>query len=294
MQPSSVAGVRLTDLSPRCHGLSRRSLPSKTVLRSVAVEFLVLGPLDVMHGDTSIGIAGSKRKALLVLLILRANEVVRTELLIDELWGEQPPRNAAAALQSHVSRLRKALGSEVVARREWGYILRTPPESIDLSRFQRLLVEAHPLPARERAAKLAEALDLWRGPPLADLMLEPGLQEEIARLDELRLSTIERRIDADLEAGRSSELIEELERLIANHPVREHLRWQLILSLYRADRQAEASRSTGRRDGCSRTSSVSSRAPPCASSSVPFFARTHRSRVPDANSPAPILCPSGQ
>jgi DNA-binding SARP family transcriptional activator len=204
------------------------------------VEFRILGPLQVLDGGTPVEIAGAKRRAMLALLVLHANEVVRTERLIDELWGEHAPRNAAAALHSHVSRLRKALGPEVLARREWGYVLRTDPDSIDLHRFERLLAAAEPLPARERSAKLAEALQLWRGPALSDLANEPGLQTEIARLDELRLTTLERRIDADLEAGRNAELVGEIEALIVAHPLREHLRWQLILALYRAGRQAEA------------------------------------------------------
>ena len=204
------------------------------------MEFRILGPLDVLDGETPVEIAGSKRRAVLALLLLHANEVVRTERLVDDLWGEQTPRNASAALHSHVSRLRKALGPEVLARREWGYVLRADEESIDLRRFERLVAAAESLPARERALKLAEALKLWRGPALADLASEPSLQTASARLDELRLTTLERRIDADLEAGRNAELVGEIEALIAANPLREHLRWQLILALYRAGRQAEA------------------------------------------------------
>jgi DNA-binding SARP family transcriptional activator len=204
------------------------------------MEFRILGPLQVADGETPVEITGSKQRAVLAVLILRANEVVGSGRLIDELWGEQPPRNAAAALHNHVSRLRKVLGPEILARREWGYVLRTPPETIDLRRFESMLAEAESLPARERAQKLREALALWRGAALADLAHEPALTRDAARLDELHLSTLERRIDADLEAGRSSELVGELESLIADNPLREHLRWQLILSLYRAGRQAEA------------------------------------------------------
>src|SRR5712691_1164850 len=156
------------------------------------MEFMLLGPLQVLDGDAPIEIAGTKRKSVLALLVLRANEVVGSERLIDELWGEQAPRNAAAALHNHVSRLRKALGPEMLARREWGYVLRTPPETIDLRRFELLVAEAEPLPARERSAKLIEALELWRGPALADLAPAPGwMRTEIARLDELRLTTLE-------------------------------------------------------------------------------------------------------
>jgi DNA-binding SARP family transcriptional activator len=204
------------------------------------VEFRILGPLEVLDGDRPIEVAGSKRRAVLALLLLHANEVVRSERLVDELWGEQAPRNASAALHNHVSRLRKVLGPEVLARREWGYVLRADEEAIDLRRFERLVAVAEPLPARERSVKLSDALKLWRGPALADLANEPGLQTEIARLDELRLTTLERRFDADLEAGRNAELVGEIEALIAAHPLREHLRWQLILALYRAGRQAEA------------------------------------------------------
>jgi DNA-binding SARP family transcriptional activator len=204
------------------------------------MEFRLLGSFEVWDGERPVAIAGSKRRALLALLVLRANEVVRSERLIEELWGEAPPRNAGAALHSHVSRLRKALGPEVLARHEWGYVLRAAPETIDLCRFEAMLAEAEPLPALERSRKLADALSLWRGPPLADLALEPALAQEIDRLEQLRLTTSERRIDADLESGRSAELVGELEALIAANPLREHLRWQLILALYRSDRQAEA------------------------------------------------------
>ena len=93
-------------------------------------------------------IVGAKRKALLALLVLRANEVIRTERLIDDLWGERPPRNAAAALHNHVSRLRKTLGPDLLVRREWGYVLRTPPDSIDARRFEHLVGQAEPMPAR--------------------------------------------------------------------------------------------------------------------------------------------------
>jgi DNA-binding SARP family transcriptional activator len=204
------------------------------------MEFRLLGAFEVWHNDQPVEIAGSKRRALLALLVLRANEVVRSELLVDELWEERPPRNAASALQTHVSRLRKALGTDTIASREWGYVLRAAPEDIDLRRFESLIALAEPLAAQARAAKFAEALALWRGPPLADLVNEPALQHDIARLEELRQSTLERRIEADLEAGRSAGLVGELETLVARQPLREHLRWLLILALYRAGRQAEA------------------------------------------------------
>ena len=204
------------------------------------MEFRLLGPLEVWRDGHSIEVRGSKRRAVLALLALHANEVVRRDRLIDELWGERPPANAAAALQNHVSRLRKDLGAEVVATKPWGYVLRAEPERIDVARFESLVADARPLPARERREKLGEALGLWRGPAVADLVHEPALELEAERLEELRLAALEHRIDADLELGAHEDLVPELEALVARHPLRERLRGQLILALYRCGRQAEA------------------------------------------------------
>jgi DNA-binding SARP family transcriptional activator len=204
------------------------------------MEFRILGSLEVWDGARQIDVRGAKRRAVLALLVLHANEVVGKDRLIDELWGENAPATAAAALHNHISRLRKVLGPEALATRAWGYVLRAHPDSIDLQKFERLVEEAEALPAHERSAKLGEALALWRGPALADLSFEPALRHEIARLEELRLATHETRIDADLEVGRHSQVIGELETLIAQHPLRERLRGQLILALYRDGRQAEA------------------------------------------------------
>lgn len=204
------------------------------------MEFRLLGAFEIWDGGQPVKIAGQKQRALLALLVLRANEAVRSDLLIDQLWGEQPPHNATAALHTHISRLRKTLGPDAIASREWGYELRVSPAEIDLQRFESLVAEAEPLPARERATKLAEALAMWRGPPLADLINESALTREIAWLEELRLSALERRIDADLEAGSSADLVGELEMLVAEHPLREHLRADLMLALYRCGRQADA------------------------------------------------------
>ena len=196
--------------------------------------------LEVWDGERPLQLRGSKRRAVLALLVVNANEVVSTDRMVDELWGEEAPSNAISALHNHISRLRKELGPELLARHDWGYVLRTEPEAIDLHRFKRLAVEAEALPAAERAERLAEALALWRGPPLADLTFEGALSRDLARLEESRLVVLERRIDADLEVGRDAELVGELEALIAENPLREHFRWQLILALYRGGRQAEA------------------------------------------------------
>jgi DNA-binding SARP family transcriptional activator len=204
------------------------------------MEFLVLGPLEVRRDDEPVEVRGSKRRALLALLILHANEVVRTDRLVDELWGEHPPANASAALQNHVSRLRKDLGGDVLVTKPWGYVLRADPQTIDLLRFEALVAEARTLAAHERRERLGEALALWRGPALADVASEPALVTEVARLEELRLSALEQRIDTDLELGGDPDLVAELETLVARYPLRERLRGQLILALYRAGRQAEA------------------------------------------------------
>ena len=204
------------------------------------MEFGVLGPLELRDGGSVIELRGSKRRALLALLVLHANEVVRADRLIEDLWGEDRPANASGALQNHVSRLRKELGPDVLVTKPWGYVLRTDPDAVDLHRFEALVAEARPLAARERRTMLIEALALWRGPPLADLADEPALALEVARLQELRLSAVEQRIDADLELGDHEQLVPELEALVAQEPLRERLRGQLIVALYRSGRQAEA------------------------------------------------------
>jgi len=201
------------------------------------MDFRILGSLEVWDGERQLDLGGQKRRAVLAFLLLHANELVTVDRLVDQLWGEKAPQNAAGALHTHVSRLRKELGPEVLAT---GYVLRVEPGSLDLERFERLVAEAESLPARERAKTLREALGLWRGAPLEDLAFEPALAADIAWLEELRLSVLETRIDADLETGNHAGLVAELEALIAQQPLRERLRGQLILALYRDGRQAEA------------------------------------------------------
>src|SRR5437762_7059153 len=130
------------------------------------MEFRVLGPLEVWLAGGPVEVRGSKRRAVLALLVLHANEVVRSDRLINELWDEHPPANASGALQNHISRLRKDLGAEALVTKPWGYVLRVDPGEVDLQRFESLVTEAKPLAARERRAKLIEALALWRGPAL--------------------------------------------------------------------------------------------------------------------------------
>jgi DNA-binding SARP family transcriptional activator len=204
------------------------------------LQFRILGPLEVADENGSVALGGSKQRALLGLLLVRAGEVVSTDHLIEQLWGEQPPKTAATSLQNLVSQLRKLLGAEALVTRPPGYALHVDGERFDLARFELLVIEARKVGPAERAAKLREGLALWRGPPLADLAFESFAQTEIRRLEELRLDAFEERIEADLELGQGAELVAEIEALVREFPLRERLRGQLMLALYRAGRQAEA------------------------------------------------------
>ena len=204
------------------------------------MEFRLLGPLEIVERDRSLALGAGKQKALLAILLLNANEVVSTDRLHDELWGESPPATAAKSIQLYVSRLRKELGEGRLVTRPPGYVLKVEPHELDAARFRRLVGEARDIEPERAARKLREALDLWRGPPLADLEYEPFAQPEIARLREARLAALEQRIDADLAAGRHAALVGELEALVSEHPLRERLWAQLMLALYRSSRQAEA------------------------------------------------------
>jgi len=197
------------------------------------VEFRVLGPLEVVESGRSVALGGARQRALFAILLTCRNEVVSTDRLIDELWGERPPKAAANTIQYFVSQLRKRLGADRIVTRPPGYFVRVEPGELDLDRFERLVEQGD-------VDALHEALSLWRGPPLADLAYESFAAAECTRLDELRLVALERRIDADLELGRHAHLVGELEKLVASHPLRERLWAQLMLALYRSARQADA------------------------------------------------------
>jgi DNA-binding SARP family transcriptional activator len=203
-------------------------------------EFRLLGPLEVVNERGPISLGGQKQRALLALLLLDAGRVVSVDRLVDALWGEQPPKTAQTSLHNLVSQLRKLLGADLLVTQAPGYVLRVDPGQVDLRRFERLVSQGREAEGEAKARLLREALALWRGTPLAELAFEPFAQEEVARLEELRLATIEERIDADLAVGRHSELVGELEAAVAAHPLRERPRAQLMLALYRAGRQAEA------------------------------------------------------
>jgi DNA-binding SARP family transcriptional activator/predicted ATPase len=205
------------------------------------VEFRVLGRLEVVEDGRVVPVDRRRARAVLAFLLLHANEPVSGERLIDEVWGPEPPKSAAASLQNYVSHLRKALGREVLVTEAGGYVLRVDPERFDLARFERLVADARRVAEpRNRADRLRAALALWRGPALEDLAFEAFAQPEIRRLEELRLEATEERIDAELASGGGAELVGELERLIEEHPLRERLRGHLMRALYAAGRQADA------------------------------------------------------
>jgi DNA-binding SARP family transcriptional activator len=197
------------------------------------VEYDLLGPLEVRNDGQPLAVGHGKQRALLAVLALNAGRVVPAERLIDELWGDEPPATAATALQVYISRLRKSLGEGAIETRAPGYLLEG---DVDVRRFDELVAEARRSEPSRTAELLDEALGLWRGGALCDC----ELPLEAARLEEQRVTALEQRIEADLASGRSSELVGELESLVAEHPLREPFRAQLMLALYRAGRQAEA------------------------------------------------------
>jgi len=203
------------------------------------MEFRILGPLEVEDEGRVLKLGGVKQRGLLALLLLRANEAVSRDRLIDELWGDQPPETASTAIQVHISQLRKVLGRDVIITQAPGYAVRLENRQLDLERFEDAVTRARAAAPAEAAELLKGALALWRGAPLAELD-GPFATAERGRLEEQRLSATEQRIAADLELGRHAELVPELERLVREHPLRERLRGQLMLSLYRCGRQAEA------------------------------------------------------
>ena len=211
---------------------------------SAAVEFRILGPLEVLDGGRELALGGRRQRALLAVLLLHANETLGSERLVHELWGESPPATAVKTVQVQISRVRKALGRDLLVTREGGYRLELDRDWLDSQRFEKLLAEGRSElaggPAEAAAAALTEALALWRGRPLEDLAYEAFAQREVARLEDLQLAAREQLVEARLALGAHAEVVGELETLIADNPYREGLRGQLMLALYRSERQAEA------------------------------------------------------
>jgi YVTN family beta-propeller protein len=215
--------------------------------RAPQLEIRLLGPVEARLSERPLALDRLQQRALLALLALNANRVVSTDRLIDALWGERPPATASVALYGLVSGLRKLLEPDhagAVVTKAPGYLLEVSGEQIDLGRFERLVAEGRRAldlgDADAASALLTDALGLWRGPALQDLQFLPFAQKEVGRLEELRLAVIEARVEADLAGGRYGDLVPELESLVAEHPLRERLRGQLMLALYRAGRQADA------------------------------------------------------
>ena len=215
----------------------------------MSATFRILGPLEVVDGEQTVALGGPRQRALLAILLLHANEVVSTDRLIDELWGEVPPPTARQTVQVYVSQLRRAIHADgspngTIETRSPGYVLHVDAGQLDLDRFDELYTSGREAlgagDAKAAAAALRQALDLWRGAALADFAYEPFAQHEIDRLEERRVACVEERIEADLQLGRHHDLVGELEALVAEHPVRERLRGQLMIALYATGRQAEA------------------------------------------------------
>jgi DNA-binding NarL/FixJ family response regulator/DNA-binding SARP family transcriptional activator len=211
------------------------------------VEFRVLGPLEVIDGDVPVALGRAKERVVLAVLLLNSNEVVSRDRLIDELWGETPPPTAKKAVNVYISQLRKALardGVDPIQTVAGGYRLSVEADELDATRAQELLGRARTSAAAGdpdvAAGLFRHGLALWRGATLAGLELEGAGRHEIEQLDEMRMAALMDRIDCDLALGRHEQLVGELNRLVGEHPLRERLRAQQMLALYRADRQAEA------------------------------------------------------
>src|SRR2546423_1508963 len=211
------------------------------------MEFRILGPLEVVEDGNPVALGTLKERLVLGVLLLHANEFVSRERLIDDLWGDAPPPTARKAVNVYLSQLRKALtrgGIDPITTGPGAYRLDVDVEDVDAGRMQILVASARELAAtgelENAAERFREALSLWRGPTLAGLLLESRGRDEVAQLDEFRVATLMDRIDCDLALGRQEQVLGELDVLVREHPLRERLRAQQMLALYRAGRQADA------------------------------------------------------
>jgi DNA-binding SARP family transcriptional activator len=210
------------------------------------LDFRILGPLEVVDDDRPVRLGGPKQRAVLAILLLDVNRVVPIERLVDDLYREAPPASALTQIQAQISQLRRLFGGadSPIETRAPGYLIRLTPEQFDLRRFERSIDDAGELRSSgdlsTAVRRYREALDLWRGPALADFAGHPFAQPAIARLEDLRLSIIEERIEVELALGRQLQVVSELEELVSEHPFRERLHGQLMLALYRSERQADA------------------------------------------------------
>ena len=207
-------------------------------------DYRLLGSIDVWRAGERLELRQAKQRAVLAILLVNVNQAVSTDQLVDGLWPERPPGRPQTAIQGYISELRKLLGPTNIETTAGGYVLHAESDQVDANRFERLVREGRDALATDQIeqadSRLREALDLWRGPALADFTYEAWAQQEIARLEELRLVAREHSIEAQLLLSKHAELVGELKTLIHEHPLRERPRGQLMLALYRSGRQAEA------------------------------------------------------
>jgi DNA-binding SARP family transcriptional activator/streptogramin lyase len=204
------------------------------------VEFRLLGPLEVVDGERQVALGGAKQRSVLALLLLARGRPVPTDMLIEKIWNGGAPETARKSVQGYVSALRDALGDDRIQTLERGYALRVDPEEVDADRLEAAVRAVANAPRAKAIERLRVTLGSIRGEPVEDLRQEPWAEREVAHLEELVLSALEKRVDADLELGEHRVLVPELEQLVSKHAYREHLREQLMLALYRAGRQADA------------------------------------------------------
>jgi DNA-binding SARP family transcriptional activator len=204
------------------------------------IEFRILGPLELAVDGHVVPLGSGRQRTLLALLLLSRNEPVSAQRLVDRLWADGPPDSALKALQNYISQLRKLVGPDALVTTPGGYMLRVGRGDVDADRLEQRLDDARSAPPEVAVDELREALSWWRGPPLPELADEEFARAEVGRLEELRVRAIEARIETELTLGRHAEVVAELESLVSREPLRERLRAQLMLALYRCGRQADA------------------------------------------------------
>ncbi len=240
-----------SSLSPDAIQAARlRPTPCKNLVIALSrcfasrVEIAILGPLELRIDGRVVSLGGPKQRALLAVLALHANEAVSRDRLIEALWGDAPPPSVDQSLDAYISRLRRAIGRELLLRRPGGYVLTVASGELDLERFESLVAAARAASAAgdiDAATRLLrDALSLWRGPALADVLYEPFASAEAERLEERRLGALEELFEARLELGGGTDLVPELEQIVREQPLRERVLGQLMLALYRAGRHADA------------------------------------------------------
>jgi YVTN family beta-propeller protein len=208
------------------------------------MDFRILGRFEVLDDGRELALGGAQQRAVLAVLLLHRRDVVSIDCLVDELWGERPPPTAVQTVRVYVSRLRKALGDGVLETHGRGYRLAVDPAQLDAERFEAFVAGGRAALESGDAGHAAElivaGLQLWRGRPFEEFAYAPFAQAESARLEEARIAALEDRVDAELRMGGGAELVPELERLVAEHPLRERLLSSLMVAMYRSGRQTDA------------------------------------------------------